>query len=296
MNTELIEVLDSVASDIIEHDSLITQADNLAAQHENFHSNYIVAGRTALYGLLASIYELAEKLDCHLDKEGQLMSMRSILAEKYDIRTQGNTPDLTVLVRYVTRADRKTAHIYARAIETAKIHQIPPDQLAGYLEKQGGIEKIRAKGAAGVNDAETDEDLEERVELTKRYLDARNEFPINSFKVGKSQLQQLGDLSGFSLLICSESEGRISVLAKAPYDPKLEKRVIESIAQRLPEELKPVRKNIERFHAKAMKKRSRNTLKEIIKKRPALAPSMLRLQRIRAETDKRKREKECNFS
>ena len=281
MNAELIEVLDSVDGNIIENDSLIKQADNLAAQHENFHSNYIVAGRTALYGLLASIYELAEKLDCHIDKEGQLMSMRSILAEKFDIRTQDNTPDLTVLVRYVTRADRKTAHIYARAIETAKTHQIPPDQLAGYLEKQGGIERIRTNGVTDSGNAKADEVLEERVELTKRYLDARNEYPISSFKLGKSQLEKLGDFSGLSLLICSESEGRISVLAKAPYDPKLEKKVIESIALGLPEELRPVRKNIERFHSKAMKQRSKNTLKKIIKKRPSLAAGMMRAQKIR---------------
>lgn len=36
--------------------TLIAQADDLALEHERFHTNYVIAGRMALYALLGKIY------------------------------------------------------------------------------------------------------------------------------------------------------------------------------------------------------------------------------------------------
>ena len=57
---------------------------------------------------------------------------------------------------------------------------------------------------------------------------------------------------------------------------------MEALAQQLPDDLKQVDKNIDRFYAKAMKRRSQNTLKALIKQRPAVAAGMLRAKRIRS--------------
>ena len=126
--------------------SLIGQAEDLAAEHEAFNTNYVIGGRKALYSLLGKIAVLVDQFDAAVDKADLIKIVRKNLQEQYGIKTQDNTSDITVLVRYITRAERKTAHVYARAIETARANQIAPAQFTEYLEQAGGIEQIRAIG------------------------------------------------------------------------------------------------------------------------------------------------------
>lgn len=281
MNTEVIEIEVLPPAKLEISRSLIAQADDLAAEHESFHDRYILGGRVALYDLLGKIYELAQKLDDSCDKEDQISLMRVVLAEKYQIRTQENTPDLTVLVRYITRADRKTAHVYARAIEAAKSNKVSPLELPEYLEEQGGVERIRANSVEGVENGPSQESLEERVDLARRYLIARKEYPVTSFAVSKEQLAQLGGSSDLSILLCTESKGRYSVLGRVPLDNKFEKKIIDVFGKQLPDDLSEARKDVDRFYDKAMKKRHEKTMKEMIRQRPKVAEEMLRIQRIR---------------
>jgi|GEM_PF-988447 len=265
--------------------TIFLEADDLAAEYEGFHNNFIVAGRTALYQSLGKIYALAQKLDHSVDKREQIVKMRNILSEKYDIRTQENTSDVAVLVRYITRTDRKTTHVYARAIETAKANAIPAAEFSKFLEQAGGVERIRADGVLG-NEGENGDHskllFEEKLDLTRRYLDARREYPATTFTLDEKQAMQFGGhISNFGLALCAQKDGRYQVLAKIPADLSLEKRAVEILAHQLPDDLSSVRKNVDRFYVKAMEKRASNTLKGLIKKRPELAAGVLRINRIR---------------
>ncbi len=274
-----------LSSELVIAKTLVSEADDLAGEYESFHNNYIVAGRAALYQSLGKMYSLAQKLDHSVDKQEQISSMREILSEKFGIRTQENTSDIAVLVRYITRTDRKTTHVYARAIEVAKANAIPVAQFASFLEQAGGVERIRSSSVQDVESGEADsaESLfEAKLGLTQRYLDARKEFPITTFTLDDKQAKQLGgDIGNTGLILCAQQGGRIHVLAKVPTDSSLEKKAVEMLAQQLPDDLRPVRKSLDRFCVKAMKKRAKNTLKNLIKQRPELAASMMRVKRIR---------------
>ena len=127
--------------------TLIAQADDLALEHERFHTNYVIAGRMALYALLGKIYELVLKVESSSDCDFFIGQMRKSLKSKHSIRTQDNSSTAAIVVRYVTRADRKTAHVYARAIEAAKASQVPAVGFSDYVDEQGGVEKIRSNQA-----------------------------------------------------------------------------------------------------------------------------------------------------
>lgn len=275
------EVIEEKSSLVVTK-TLIGQAENLAAEHEAFNTNYVIGGRQALYSLLGKIAALVEQFDAAVDKDELLEIVRTQLQEQYGIKTQHNTSDITVLVRYITRADRKTAHVYSRAIETARANQIAPVQLAGYLEQAGGVERIRANGVENIDNGISKPNLQEKLDLTRKYLNARREFPIATVGVSAKQAVNFGAASHLNVLICSEREGRYYVLAKISADETLEKKLVEALAQQLPDDLKQVDKNIDRFYDKAMKKRSQNTLKALIKQRPAVAAGMLRANRIRS--------------
>jgi len=126
--------------------SLIGQAEELAAEHEQFNEQYVVNGRKALYALLDKIYNLALQFEASPDKANLYRLIETDLTEKHGIRIQANTSDVAMLVRYITRAERKTAHVYARAIESAMQKIIPPVTFEQYIEMAGGLEKIRIDG------------------------------------------------------------------------------------------------------------------------------------------------------
>lgn len=259
--------------------TFIGQADDLALEHENFHDHYIVGGRAALYELLGKIYSLAEQLNQCVDRKEQLELFRTVLAQKHGIRTQENTSDTTVLVRYITKADRKTAHVYSRAIETARQNGIASNDFVSYVEQAGGVERIRSNAATSpegeLKDGVSEDEMEEMLGLTRDYLSARSELPLGSFKSPKS-LHVDGEKGALTHFICHERNGRQNVLARLNISKEQETAIIKDFAKELCLDKKAAKKNISKFHAKAMVKRKQRTIKEIAKQRPEIAAGMLR--------------------
>lgn len=259
--------------------TLIGQADALAVEHENFHDHYIVCGRAALYELLGKIYSLAEQLDCCVDHDEQLELLRTALAQKHGIRTQQNTSDTTVLVRYITKADRKTAHVYSRAIETARQNGIASKNFVSYVEQAGGVERIRSIAAVAPESEFTksisEDQLKDMLELTRDYLHARSELPLGSFKSPKG-LAVDGEKGALTHFICHERNGRQYVLAQRSVSKEQETAMVRDFAKELCASGKDAKKRIGKFYAKAMAKRKQRTIKEIVKQRPEIAAGMLR--------------------
>lgn len=277
MNSELIEVskYDEGALEITR--SLLSQADALAREHEEFNDRYIISGRKALYELLGKIYALAQQLDSCIDKEEQITFLRRVLSEKYGIRTQENTSDTTVLVRYITQADRKTAHVYSRAIETARINKIDSSKFTEYVEQAGGVERIRTDNASPsityheVEAIEADKEL--RLELARKYLTARTELPLACFSLGR-RYKQTSKANTFKQFICYERNRRYYVLAQQDVDDAQELKLVEQIAKEFEFDLKNAAKKVNTFYSKAMLKRKQRTMKEISRQRPELAMRM----------------------
>jgi len=277
MNTKLIEVNKDDKGTLVTTRSLLSLAEDLAREHEDFNDRYIVAGRKALYELLGKIYALAEELDRCIDREDQVSLLKKVLSEKYGIRTQENTSDTTVLVRYITQADRKTAHVYSRAIETARLNKVDSSKFAGYVEQAGGVERIRADNATSaithqeVEAIETDREL--RLELARKYLTARTELPLTSFSLG-GRYKQTQRATTFKQFICYERNGKYYVLAQQDVDDAQELKLVEQIAKGLDPNLKHAVKNVNTFYSKAMLKRKQRTIKEITKRRPEVGASI----------------------
>ena len=75
MNIALIEENKEEKSQLLITKSLVCQADDLAEEHEQFNTNYIVGGRLALYELLGKIFDLYKALEASPDKKAQLLSL-----------------------------------------------------------------------------------------------------------------------------------------------------------------------------------------------------------------------------
>jgi len=277
MNLEVIE-----KNSLVVTNSLIKDAEGLADEHESFHTNYVITGRKTLYDLLAKILALVEKFDTAIDKEHLLDIVRTKLHDQYGIRTQQNTSDTTLLVRFITRSDRKTAHVYSRAIETARANQISPDQFSNYLEQAGGVERIRAISVDGIVEKDATSHKAKKLELMRKYLIARREFPLTTFKVNSTKGFGFNVGNNFNLTLCSQKDGRFYALTNVPLDTELEKKIMDLLVNNLTADDTNLEKNVERFYGKAMQKREQNSMKQLIRHRPEVAKGMLRIRRIRS--------------
>lgn len=210
--------------------TIARQADDLAEEHEKFNTNYIVGGRIALYELLSKMYALYKQIQASSEKDVLLEDMRFKLAKTYQLRTQVNTSDLGILVRYITHADRKTAHVYARAIETAITNEISSDDFVTYIQNQGGIEQMRAFGADGNFKRLQVNDTNEKIELAKQHLLAVAENPYAEIELNQN-LNQFGQGCFYDFFVGVSTGGKkYRIVGKINADKDFESKVLKSFA------------------------------------------------------------------
>ncbi len=123
--------------------TIITHADLLAQRHEDYVNEFVTRANNELYCILAELLELHEKLVACPNKDKLIKQMRKSLKEKYGLKTQANTKTTSLVVKYVTRASRKTAHVYGRVLDVAIANSISSAGLIDYIKANGGIDKVR---------------------------------------------------------------------------------------------------------------------------------------------------------
>lgn len=123
--------------------SIINQADTLAQRHSSYVDQFVTRANDELYAILADIMALYEKVKNSSDHEKMIKHIRKHLREEHGIKTQANTRTTALITKLVTRANRKTAHVYSRVLESAEAHSISSTNLAEWIKSKGGIDKVR---------------------------------------------------------------------------------------------------------------------------------------------------------
>ena len=263
MNTELVELNNEAIGQLVISKSLVCQADDLAKEHEQFNANYIVAGRLALYELLGKIFDLYKVLEASPDKKVLLGEMKHRLVHDHRIRVQANSSDAGILVRYITRAERKTAHIYARVIEQALINQIPSEYFVDYIEQCGGIEQMRLSGVDQAKVVENEQSLKDNQELAWKYCKAREELPFASFPL-KNVFDYLGkEKVWFEYYVCAKRGDKRYVVANIPADKAFEERAITLIGNDLATTSPDIGERVEELYEKAKQAHKERITKEM---------------------------------
>ncbi|MDP3121305.1 hypothetical protein [Polynucleobacter sp.] len=235
---------------LVVNKSLISQAEELAIEHDLFNDQYIVTGRRKLYQLLSKIMELAEQFQASPDKEDLFFNLRYKLKES-NIKVQENTSDVALLVKYITRADRKTAHVYSRAIETAMACHYKAAELPDLISSKGGLEKLKL-GVEENPAAALKQQLEdERLLLTREFLQSRSYVPFARFPAPKEFDGIYSDNCEFEYLVCTQVNGSYNVVCKLPAETELENFVLKKLATNLCKDIDQVRPKIKALRARA---------------------------------------------
>ncbi|GEM_PF-2826674 len=139
----------------INEQCVIKNADSIAERHAKYVNDFVTRANTELYAILADILELHEQIEASQQRDKLIKLMRERLKSSHNIKTQANTKTTALVTKYVTRASRKTAHVYSRVLEVAIANGIGSSGLVAFIQSKGGIDKVRM----AVNSAETTKQL-----------------------------------------------------------------------------------------------------------------------------------------
>ncbi len=120
----------------------ILRANELVAAREKYETETLARSNAELYGILSEVlglfYTTLEE-NCVAKTVAQ---MKSVLTER-GVRVQGNTPAITVFVRYVFNSDRKRSYNYTCTLMAALQHKIQPENLAEFISGKHGVEECK---------------------------------------------------------------------------------------------------------------------------------------------------------
>jgi hypothetical protein len=191
--------------------AIITTADKLAVQHVAYTEQFVTRANEELYKLLGGMMALCLEVQANKCCDQIIKQMRKTLREDYQIKTQAKSTTASMVVRYVVRTERKTAHVYGRTIQTAIDAGITPEQLSDYIRANGGIDAIRKKGVAAAAESKAKSTaLWDRA--IAKLTDSKNPAiqPILgtvSFSDGRRSAHLTHDRSRYTFLICEEGLG-----------------------------------------------------------------------------------------
>lgn len=230
--------------------SLISQAEELATEHDLFNDQYMITGRRKLYELLSKIMALSEQFEASPDKDDLFYNLRHKLKEA-NIKVQENTSDVALLVKYITRADRKTTHVYTRAIEAAKAAHCKAVELPDLIVRKGGIEKLRLNEEEDPVAVAKQQLDDERLELTREFLQSRAYVPFVRFPAPKQFDDIYNENCEFEYLVCTMTHGAYNVVCKLPAETELEHYILKKLSAKLCKDIDVVRPSIKALRARA---------------------------------------------
>jgi len=213
-------------------DQVLSEGDLLAQQQADFYENFIVKANDVLYGLLADLMRYSDQVLGSDSKLEILSKMRSTLSTKYKIKVQKNTPELTIIVKYVVRTNRKNAHVYARVLDMAYRQDVMADELEDFIRQNGGIDRIRESNTNLEAVSKKKAKGEQELKFIKVLLDEKAATPITEFSIPQEWSSKVHDSQGVSQFfypICVRRMGGFKVVGVVPMDLEFEKQILERV-------------------------------------------------------------------
>jgi hypothetical protein len=212
--------------------AFMTQGECLAIKHENYVAQYVTKANEELYLLLGEILSFAEGILATKNVKPIIKEMRSALTYKHKIKTQKNSTDLNIIVRFITRTSRKNALIYSQVLAKAISLNIKSEELAEYIKSNGGINKVRENANAAITADQANKLANLQTYYANKLLDARaTSSPYATFEIDKARTSELHDVARYGeyvYMVCKKDGlGKFTVIDAIAMDKDLEARILQ---------------------------------------------------------------------
>jgi hypothetical protein len=144
-----------LSSNFTEANKAIFVLERLEEERLKWEMNELTASRQRLYGMLTDCYEfyLTMKTDTRADVREQMKKGLETFIQVRGYKFQSTSHDMNKIVKSVFGLDRRRVSAYSLALRAAlkaggidtdgKVLALGIDELAGWIERNGGIEEIR---------------------------------------------------------------------------------------------------------------------------------------------------------
>ena len=243
----------------IEVTQTIKECDLIAEKCADYEAEFIARGNIALYELLQKVYVVAHQIEASEFKHQILAAMRDSLSKR-GIKVQLNTPELTVLAKYVVGGDRKRASNYSRVLRIALEDKVPATELASYITRRGGMGKIYNNEVKAAAIELASGSTKERLELMKEYLlltqwESSTEFqyakPINQHNADK---QGKAETSSFCFFLTSyDSQKNVyRVISGHDFGRSYEDNILRFIIKSATTDVEAIKRGVTRYKQKLL--------------------------------------------
>lgn len=131
-------------------DPITAAIDDLVARRQKWEDGELRTSNQVLYAILSDCYALYGKLKG--DRNAQ-KALTKALAEA-GIPNRSNTPLATKVIKSVFGEKRRRAYTYSVVLRAAIKQNVQNADLAGWIEKNGGVEEIRLTANTGISPAD----------------------------------------------------------------------------------------------------------------------------------------------
>jgi len=166
----------------LEVEKFLKESSDLFDLGVKYEKEVVLRGHQALYELLASIYNLALRIEENEQSTKIVAAIRKDLKDNHDIKLQSNSTPMAAVVRFVVREDKVAASRYAKVLEVARLENLSAQELPAYITRRGGVTQIQDTEANQLAKKGGEKNSKERMELMREYFTLVGQASKQSFK------------------------------------------------------------------------------------------------------------------
>jgi len=151
-------------------EKFLNESSELYKAGERYEVEVVQRGHRALYELLASIYDLALRIEENEYKDKILEAVRKELKDNHNITMKASSTPIAVMVKYVVRADKVTASRYNKVLSVALQENLTPAELPDYITRRGGVSQIQDIESVELAKKSGDKTSKERTALIREFF------------------------------------------------------------------------------------------------------------------------------
>ena len=165
----------------VEVEKFMKESSDLFELGIKYEKEVVQRGHQALYELLASIYNLALRIEENEQATKIVAAIRKDLKDNHDIKLQSNVTPMAAVVRFVVRQDKVASSRYAKVLEIARQENLPAEELPAYISRRGGVTQIQDTEANQLAKKGGEKNSKERMELMREYFTLLGQASKQSF-------------------------------------------------------------------------------------------------------------------
>ena len=211
--------------------AFLAKGESIVVKHEDYVAKYVTKANEDLYLLLADILAFAEDIFATNNADKIVKEMRTELTYRHKIKTQKNSTQLAIIVRFITRTSRKNALIYSQVLSNAISTNIKSTQLADYIKANGGINSIRDKANTALTTDNTKKLVHLKTYYARKLLEERaSSSAYANFEIDKKRTSELHNAMRYSdltYMVCKKDGlGKFTVIDAIAMNDELERKLL----------------------------------------------------------------------